>query len=259
VIRPVAPPLARRRDRVRLDLRRGSTVVVVSPHLDDAIWSLGATLGDVAARGVDVVNLTVFAGDPDSAELPSDWDRKAGFSSAGAAARRRREEDALACAALGVTPFWLSFPDLPYASDRSGVWACMKPVLARADLVLAPAFPLVHPDHVFVSGLISEHRDELGEVAGYVEQPYAEMEWFGARALPATDGNASLRWVPMQVSSRAWLRKQRAAFAYRSQLRAFARPSARLLARTALYELGRGGEYIGFPLGSTATQPEWMS
>ena len=98
-------------------------------------------------REYAVINLTVFAGDPSSTGLPSTWDRKAGFSSAGAAARGRRAEDAAA----------------------------------------------------------------------------------RARSFPAAS---------------SWALKQRAVLKYASQVRAIASPPARLLVRTALYELGRGGEYV---------------
>ena len=250
MIRIVVPPRRRRNPRGEIGLGSGKTLVVVSPHLDDAALSLGATLAEASRAGVKLVNLTVFAGDPDSTALPGHWDRKTGFSSAGAAARARRVEDAAACALLGMSPVWLPFPDYHYTSDRSDVWPAIKPVLERADTVLIPGFPLTHPDHRWLSNLIWDHEDELPELGFYVEQPYAEWEWFGERRLPGDRGSEftgrPANWIRSRGSAQAWLRKQRACRAYRSQLAGMARPAERLLARIALYELGRGGEALGF-------------
>jgi LmbE family N-acetylglucosaminyl deacetylase len=262
VIRPVRPPLERRNHRSGITLVRGQKLVVVSPHLDDAVFSLGATLADASRAGIEIVNLTVFAADPDSTELPSKWDRKAGFSSAGAAARGRRAEDAKACAVIGMKPVWLQYPDSHYRSDRSNVWNEMAAVLEGADLVLIPGFPLLHPDHRLVRSLVLERMNELPDIALYVEQPYAEMEWFSERRLPgephaADSAEPPTRWVRVRPSPQAWVRKQRALAAYGSQLRAFTRPAGRMLARIALYELGRGGEGLGFSVGThpTTTTP----
>jgi LmbE family N-acetylglucosaminyl deacetylase len=253
MIRIVVPPLGRRSPRGEVGLGSGRRLVIVSPHLDDAALSLGATLAEASRAGVELVNLTVFAGDPDSTAPPSNWDRKTGFSSAGAAARARRVEDAAACALLGMSPVWFPFPDYHYTSDRSEVWPAIKPVLERSDMVLIPGFPLTHPDHRWLSDLILNHEGELPELGFYVEQPYAEWEWFGERRLPgdrSTEFTARpVNWIRSRGSARAWLRKQRACRAYRSQLGAIARPADRLLARIALYELARGGEALGFSAG----------
>ncbi|MGH3427279.1 MAG: PIG-L family deacetylase, partial [Mycobacteriales bacterium] len=39
-------------------------VLAISPHLDDAALSVGATLAEFSARGTDVEVLTIFAGAP---------------------------------------------------------------------------------------------------------------------------------------------------------------------------------------------------
>jgi LmbE family N-acetylglucosaminyl deacetylase len=253
MIRIVVPPRGRRSPRGEIGLGSGKTLVVVSPHLDDAALSLGATLAEASRTGLELVNLTVFAGDPNSTAPPGNWDRKTGFSSAGAVARARRVEDAAACALLGMSPVWLPFPDYQYTSDRSEVWPAIKPALERADMVLIPGFPLAHPDHRWLSELIRDHEDALPELGFYVEQPYAEWEWFGQRRLPGDRGSEftsrPVNWIRSRGSAQAWLRKQRACRAYKSQLGAMARPAERLLARIALYELGRGGEALGFSAG----------
>jgi len=86
-------------------------VVVVSPHLDDAVLSLGATIARAARAGAQVHALTVFAyGDEDLPVAP--WDAECGFRSAGHARSVRREEDARGCALVGAIPDWLPFYDV---------------------------------------------------------------------------------------------------------------------------------------------------
>ena len=87
----------------------GKRIVVLSPHLDDAVLSLGASIADAAATGADVAIVTAFAGDPARQGDPSVWDRRAGFSSSLEAIEARREEDRLACTAIGARPVWLPF------------------------------------------------------------------------------------------------------------------------------------------------------
>src|SRR5262249_1712424 len=126
----------------------GGRVVVVSPHLDDAILSLGATLARVScdARSLDVV--TVFCGDPTSTAPAGSWDSLAGFTPQGAASRQRRDEDRRACELVGATPRWLPFPDGQYPRlGRDDLGEVVSAACAGADTLLLPGFPLVHADH----------------------------------------------------------------------------------------------------------------
>lgn len=71
-------------------------VLVISPHLDDALLSAY----EIARRtGAEV--WTVLAGDPDE-PITTWWDRLCGFSDSHSAMIARRAEDAAACAAAGV-------------------------------------------------------------------------------------------------------------------------------------------------------------
>src|SRR5262249_8239648 len=94
-------------------------VVVVSPHLDDAVLSLGAAIA-CTARGRSVEVLHVFGGDPESDAPAGGWDRRGGFRTEGEATRARREEDRRACAVLGASPAWLSFGDADYERHGTG-------------------------------------------------------------------------------------------------------------------------------------------
>jgi LmbE family N-acetylglucosaminyl deacetylase len=88
--------------------------VIVSPHLDDAVFGCGSLIA--AHPGATVV--TVFAGVPPHGAAASDWDhRRCGFASATRAVTRRREEDRVALSLLEARPAWRDFlaparPDL---------------------------------------------------------------------------------------------------------------------------------------------------
>ena len=84
----------------------GNRIVVVSPHSDDGVLSLGASMACWARSGRRVELLTVLALDPDSTALSGGWDRRAGFATEGEAAHVRREEDRTACAHLGAEWCW---------------------------------------------------------------------------------------------------------------------------------------------------------
>jgi LmbE family N-acetylglucosaminyl deacetylase len=242
-----------------LRLGRGARLVVVSPHLDDAVFSVGATLAEAVASGIDVINVTVFAGVPESNGLPGSWDRQARFSSDGAAARQRRLEDEAGCRAIGVQPRWLPFRDDQYRDDRSEIWNLLAPLLAGADVILIPGFPLLHPDHVWVASLLWGQRADLPQIGFYVEQPYAEAVWFRRGQLPEQGGgaaalfNQSIDWNRSRPRLVHWWQKQQGFVAYSSQLKAMTRPGARVLARVALYDIRRRGEWLGFPASSASS------
>jgi LmbE family N-acetylglucosaminyl deacetylase len=182
--------------------------VVVSPHLDDGVLSLGAAMASWVRLGARVELLTVFGCDPESTAPSGGWDRRAGFRTEGEAARGRRAEDARACEELGVAPVWLAFGALDYDrhGDDEAVHDGIVNRLAGVDVVLVPGHPLTHPDHAWLA-------EELGAVAldarvgWYAEQPYAH------RAGPTPDTFDSV-----DTALRDRLAKWRAVRRYRSQL-----------------------------------------
>ena len=70
-------------------------IVVVSPHSDDGVLSLGASMTRWARSGRGVKLLTVLALDPGSDAPTEGWDRRAGFMTEGEAARARPRRIAL--------------------------------------------------------------------------------------------------------------------------------------------------------------------
>jgi LmbE family N-acetylglucosaminyl deacetylase len=86
--------------------------VVLSPHFDDAVFSLAATLAGLPGPTAVV---TVYGGAPAPGVPVSWWDGTCGFSTAREAHRARVAEDAAALARIGVEQVVLDHPDGPYA------------------------------------------------------------------------------------------------------------------------------------------------
>ena len=230
IVRSVASWAVGSSDSLRLKGR----IAVVSPHLDDAVLSIGAALATASRAGAEITIVTVFAGDVNSVAVAGDWDEQAGFKTAGEAARARRKEDARACNILGVRPVWLPFSDEQYSRGGTDdeIFAALVETFDGAETVLIPGFPLVHQDHAWLARLI-EQRGLDGHVGTYyVEQPYVVHA-----DRPLADGEQQVLFArfPDHVV------KFRACFAHRSQVRILRRRSLWKIVR---YEVGRGGETV---------------
>ncbi|HEY6836980.1 MAG TPA: PIG-L family deacetylase [Gaiellaceae bacterium] len=212
--------------------RLTGSVAVLSPHLDDGVFSLGAA---IAASRADVSIVTVFAGDPDSTTRAGEWDARAGFGTEGEAARARRSEDELACADVHAQPVWLPFSDHQYppAPDQD-LWTALEDAVAGVETVLVPAFPLMHEDHARLHDLVARKGFPGRAVGHYVEQPYAAA-W--------TEPGPGDGWAPLAAALPHRLAKLRACRRYASQLPLLKR-SGRVLLPLVRYEAGRGGELV---------------
>lgn len=140
-------------------------VVIVSPHLDDAVLGCGNFMA--AHPGASVV--TVFAGNPP--EYPANpmrkWDVQSGFTAGDDVMETRRHEDHAALGVLGATPIHLEFVEHTYnAGDRPVAPEILADALAPAlatltpTLVLAP-FGLANPDHDVTHRACMLARDRL--------------------------------------------------------------------------------------------------
>ncbi|MBB2918869.1 PIG-L family deacetylase [Cupriavidus alkaliphilus] len=126
-----------------------AAVTVISPHLDDAVFSCGGLIA--AARAARVV--TVFAGVP-PADMPApDWDQAAGFASAEQAVLSRRREDNHALTMLGAHAVWLDFWDSQYGrryTARQLADALRTVLLTQTEGVVVAPLGLFHSDHALV-------------------------------------------------------------------------------------------------------------
>jgi len=150
------------------------TIVVVSPHLDDAVLSVPCFLRSRALGGERVIVLTVFSEGDD------------GYAA-------RRAEDLAALAVLGVEPLHLGLYDAPVRrglarSFRALVLGALPPDDADAALVaraiadrLAPLQPTAtllplgvgeHVDHRIVH---AAHAVLPGPLGFYEDRPYASI------------------------------------------------------------------------------------
>jgi LmbE family N-acetylglucosaminyl deacetylase len=197
-------------------------VVVVSPHTDDAVFSLAGTIARAARSGAQVEILTIFGNDPTSDGPANGWDTRAGFATEGEAARARREEDRVACELVGARPTWLSFRGGGYTKEREPgqIWEAASAFIAQADAVVVPGFPLTNPDHAWISDLFTA-RHSTGLLGFYVEQPYR----YRARRtrptpeLPSGIDDAELvAWTTARPSIGGLRLKRKAIRAYASQL-----------------------------------------
>jgi LmbE family N-acetylglucosaminyl deacetylase len=211
-------------DRSADAARRHRVLLLISPHLDDGVFSCGEALA--AHRGSVVV--TVFAGMPADAAQRTDWDGRCGFASAGQAVAARRGEDERALGRLGARPRWLDFVDSQYGQPCA-VGEVARAVGAAIDAsagatVLVP-LGLFHSDHRLVHDACYQALATRPEVAalayedalyralpGLLQERLAELAREGRRATPG----------PALAPRGAHVEAKRAAVrCYASQLRAF--------------------------------------
>jgi LmbE family N-acetylglucosaminyl deacetylase len=137
------------------------TILVISPHLDDAVLSVGGSIARWIAAGERVVIATLYTEGPVIAEVSPGMRKWADYEA-------RRVEDAAAIASLGAEHRWLGLVERPFRKpflvgmryfttplDRSGFTGLAEATAALAQLAeLAPTKILVplgignHIDHV---------------------------------------------------------------------------------------------------------------
>ena len=148
-------------------------LLVLSPHLDDAVLSASA----LVAGADECIVATAFTAAPAPATRLTEWDAASGFRSTAGVMAVRLAEDRAALEVLGVKGLGLGELDGHYGPD-AGRPARLGAALAALVGELRPrrcAIPLgvVHPDHV-------EVRTEALRVARHVEG----IEWLAYSDLP---------------------------------------------------------------------------
>lgn len=212
-------------------------VLAISPHLDDAALSAGATLADLAARGVDVEVHTLFAGSPHEplSETARAFHVKCGLPLDASAVAARRDEDRAAMTALGASARHGEFPDAIYRRGAQGSWLCGHEGAMFDDLPLDQGSPLsevtrevrdilsvITPDLVLTCAAIGDHIDHrltnaavLDAVTG-TKTPILLWE-----DLPYAIGHPPSAMPPQTrpLTVEAWERKWRAITCYPTQVR----------------------------------------
>ncbi len=168
-------------------------VLLLSPHLDDAVFSAGGTAACLAGRGFEVVIATVFSAGPHPATgFALACQRDKGLGDEVDYMALRRAEDARAAAVLGARARWLGLHEAPnrgYGSPAAlfGPYVAaddpwpIEQAVARCiaeeapDLLLAPAALGAHVDHRRVLDAVL-HACERKPAAFWRDTPYVLRE-----------------------------------------------------------------------------------
>lgn len=199
-------------------------VVAVSPHLDDAAFSVGGTLAALADAGHEVTVVTCFTRSvPDPAGFALACQLDKGLSADVDYMALRRDEDAAAMAALGAASRHLDLPEAPHRGytsapdlfagvhDGDDAWRSVCTALADVpgDLWLAPQALGAHVDHLQVLRAVAAlDRPTLW----WRDSPYVLRE---PGALPGPDLPAGL--TPVELPQDA-VRRADACACYATQL-----------------------------------------
>jgi LmbE family N-acetylglucosaminyl deacetylase len=165
-------------------------VVLLSPHLDDAVWSCFSLL----AGGDDVVVATVFAGIPDGA--PGWWDVQCGITDSAAHVRDRRSEDAQVLRSLGRTPVHLDLLDGQYRDAPVPPEEIVRALASRvpaARHVYAPG-GIGHADHALVRDAGALLRERGVPVTVYTDYCYSTREGWPTFVRPDGRPEADEQW-----------------------------------------------------------------
>jgi LmbE family N-acetylglucosaminyl deacetylase len=201
-------------------------IVIVSPHLDDAV--LGCSY--LMARHPGATVVTVFAGRPAAYPDPTErWDALCGFVPGDEVHVARRAEDEAALDVLGAEHVWLDFVEHSYLErDRwvrpAGVVDELTAVIGGLEptAVFAP-FGLANPDHDCTHDAAMLVRDRLGpDISWFCYEDTGYKHIPGLLAWRISNLFRSGVWptpaaVPVDVDHE---RKMRALGCYPSQLRA---------------------------------------
>ncbi|WP_339434673.1 PIG-L family deacetylase [Pseudomonas orientalis] len=233
-------------------------VVLLSPHSDDAVWSLGSGIERWAA-GRPIVLLTLFDGEQAPggvAHLPMHerWRRFA-------APERRRQEDCNGAASLGFERLSMGFEDAALRRDHAGHFtygtpqalflapqpehwptlearqvARVQAVLTPEDIVFAPLAIGCHVDHCLTHGLA---RQLDNRVYYYADFPYAHG--LGEQALRVHLESLGLNACEETLRC-AWPAWRQAALCYRSQVMMLFGSQGRFLEQLADHCQAQGDE-----------------
>lgn len=173
--------------------------VIISPHTDDAIFSLG----DYMQGLENVTILTVFPAIP-----PMSLDNGVGYKKH----TLLRAEHDKACEVMGVKQINLDFLDDVYEPRPTMEELCeaLIPVLSKFDNVIAP-IGIHHPDHVLL-------RETLFRMAIAVDYWYMDLP-YGVLYRPLKEEILKDRAFSMSIKiNRFTEKKERAVNCYQSQL-----------------------------------------
>ncbi|WP_368859007.1 PIG-L deacetylase family protein [Mycolicibacterium neoaurum] len=190
--------------------------IVISPHLDDAVFS---STWPILHCGAEV--LTVFAGVPPPGSRPGWWDLQNGAPDSTARMSDRIIEDIEALAILGghclARMRILEDQYREHPADEDGLVELLAPLLRSATHVWGPEGVAPHADHKVVHRALSSlagRSESQWQLFLYAEVPYCIDETWCSIA----SSNASeLPTGFTRLGDTALAKKRRAVAAYKSQ------------------------------------------
>lgn len=211
------------------EISQAPITLVLSPHLDDAVFGCG----ELIARTPGTVVMTLLAGVPAGFDKLTEWDAASGFASAQEAIALRRKEDRSALEILGALPQWCDFGDSQYGQTPApkDLSVAIAETMGRIapHTILFPA-GLFHSDHALVhEAVIMLMQEPAGagrtwlmyeepsyrRVPGLLQRRLADLASRGIRATPLPPP------APAQMEAvEAAALKHEAVHCYASQLRA---------------------------------------
>lgn len=196
---------------------------ILSPHLDDAVLSLGQFMSTVPCEVI-----TVFAGTPEwGPRAASAYDRARGFTTSAEAMAMRRSEDAAAVGGLRGRVRHLEFLDGQYLdgdrrtdSERETVTDVVADLIDPTEHFFAP-LGIGHPDHRFVAQCARDACPAGGGLCLYEELPYRVLhpeEVFAQLDVVRAEGfEVGAETWPPPLGAGDRMRKAKVIGAYRSQ------------------------------------------
>jgi LmbE family N-acetylglucosaminyl deacetylase len=164
--------------------------VVLSPHLDDAVWSCFSLL----ASEDDVLVATVFAGIPDGE--PGWWDAQCGIADSAAHVRARRSEDSAVLRSLGRQAVHLDLLDGQYRDPPVPAEEILRAFTGRVPAVRRVYAPggIGHSDHALVRDAGALLRDRGVPVTVYTDYCYCTREGWPTFVRPDGRPEADDQW-----------------------------------------------------------------
>ncbi len=158
------------------------TALLISPHLDDAVFSAGGVMALLAGRGWRVVTATAFTRSVHPAQgFALECQRDKGLADEVDYMALRRDEDVEAAALTGAETLWLDLPEAPHRGYASA----------------AALFGEYAPDDAIADELLAALRDAMRDVAPDLV--------LGPAALGShVDHRRVLDALPLAVGDRAW-------------------------------------------------------
>jgi LmbE family N-acetylglucosaminyl deacetylase len=212
-------------------------ILALSPHLDDAVLSAGASFAALVLNGVRVEICTLFAGTPQPPLSPVARAFHADCGLRDDAMSVRRQEDVVAMAAIGAAPYHLDFLEALYRRDAEGGWLCrydgavFDAALPREEALMTALASRIgdlcaisQPQQLLTCAGVGGHVDHrltrdatllAASAAGLPVVLWEDLPYGVGSQIAEVSGDRAV--IPLPPA--AWERKQYAIICYLSQVR----------------------------------------